>query len=369
VPLQQLNSTLGNYVPLGGNATIIGPLTMSGAGASLTLNSNASANLQAVPLQQLNAVVNAVASKDVGRNLLHNSMFNVAQRGAGVWAAAGYTVDRWAFSMNNDLIGVGTVTLGDAARANIGDEAAKFALGNTFTGSPVVSSYNAGYQHVEDARRLAGKTVAVSFWAQGSLAGMRLGVSFIQHMGSGGSPSADVELNGQPIVLGTGWTRYSLTFTIPSLSGKTLGTNNDHSTMLYLIYSAEASRNTWSGGVGVQSGTINIWGVQLEIGTQATPLEKPDPRYDLANCQRFYSQGGGTWSGYGDAASNAYVINSLPQQMRAVPTLTLTPSSATNLNALTSGGATLSMFVQIANATDNAAAINWNFSYTASADL
>ena len=40
--------------------------------------------------------------------------------------------------------------------------------------------------------------------------------------------------------------------------------------------------------VGVQSGSIAIWGVQLEIGSVATPLEKPDPQQDLAKCQRFY---------------------------------------------------------------------------------
>ena len=279
------------------------------------------------------AFVAASAQGNVGRNLLHNSMFNVAQRGTGPWAAAGYTLDRWAFSMANDLISVSSVTLSDAARASIGDETAKSAIGNTFTGSPISAAYNAGYQHVEDARRLAGKTVTVSFWAQASLAGIRLGISFIQHMGSGGSPSTDVQLNGQSVALGVGFARYNLTFTIPSLSGKTLGMNNDHSTILYLIFSAEASRNAWSGSVGVQSGTINIWGVQLEIGSVATPLEKLDPRMDLANCQRFYQVLQGVIASYGLIGSTVAGMVSFSVTMRAPPTFALITMSDVNVSS------------------------------------
>lgn len=57
VPLQQLQSSLGSYVPLIGNVTITGPITMTGVSSNLTLNSNASANLQAVPLQQLTSTL------------------------------------------------------------------------------------------------------------------------------------------------------------------------------------------------------------------------------------------------------------------------------------------------------------------------
>ena len=46
----------------------------------------------------LNAAFNMVGgnvSQDVGRNLLHNSLFNVTQRGNGPWTT-GYTLDRWS---------------------------------------------------------------------------------------------------------------------------------------------------------------------------------------------------------------------------------------------------------------------------------
>jgi len=60
IPLQQLGTLLSSYVPLTGNVSVTGPLTMSGATANLTLNGNATTSLEAVPLQQLNTAVAGV---------------------------------------------------------------------------------------------------------------------------------------------------------------------------------------------------------------------------------------------------------------------------------------------------------------------
>jgi hypothetical protein len=92
-----------------------------------------------------------------------------------------------------------------------------------------------------------------------------------------------------------------------------------------------SSLNTRAGNIGVQSGTINLWGVQLEIGSVATPLEKPDPRYDLANCQRFYQLGGVGMYGYASAGSWIGGVVNLPVLMRATPTVT--PNSVVYNNA------------------------------------
>jgi hypothetical protein len=322
VPLQQLNSTLGNYVPLGGNATIIGPLTMNGAGANLTLNSNASTNLQAVPLQQLNAVVNTVASKDVGRNLLHNSMFNVAQRGVGPFTANGYGLDRWAALTVGDTISFTQNAALDADRTAIGDDAVNQLLTNIFTGNAGAGSLNFIAQPIEGVRRLGGKTVTVSFWAHSNVA-LKLGVNVQQVFGSGGSPSASVWAltTGASFNLTATWARFSTTIALPSTVGKTLGTNGADCTQLAFWYSCGATNNAVAGNVGVQSGTVQLWGVQLEIGTQATPLEKPDPRYDLANCQRFFLTGTVQMNQYAGQVTSYALMFTMPQ-MRAAPTIT-----------------------------------------------
>src|SRR5678810_1043983 len=60
--------------------------------------------------------VNSVSPlyNNVGRNLIHNSMFNVNQRGLGSWTTSGvYTSDRWymGFSGGTYTASVGALSL------------------------------------------------------------------------------------------------------------------------------------------------------------------------------------------------------------------------------------------------------------------
>jgi hypothetical protein len=143
-----------------------------------------------------------------------------------------------------------------------------------------------------------------------------------QSFGTGGSPSPQVTQPGQAVTLTTTFARYSVTFALASVAGKTFGTAGDSSTQLNFWYSSGTTNATNAGNVGVQSGNVWLWGVQLEVGSVATPLEKPDPRYDLANCQRFYQ----TWTnyvvmGYNAAGLNIYGMHTLPTTMRASPSV------------------------------------------------
>jgi hypothetical protein len=75
---------------------------------------------------------------------------------------------------------------------------------------------------------------------------------------------------------------------------------------------------------------------QLEAGSVATPPEKPDPRYDLANCQRFYQ----TYptvliSQYREASANCYQTHLLPVRMRASPTSAFSNQSYNNSSGFT----------------------------------
>jgi hypothetical protein len=376
VPLQQLNSSLGSYVPLAGNATIIGPLTMSGAGANLTLNSNAAANLQPVPLQQLNSMLApfAGANNNVGRNLVHNGLFNVAQRGNGPWNTVfAYTADRWqAVFVSGDAASYGHQALTDAQRAQIGDEAARFALTNTFTGNAAADALTLLHQSIEGVHRLAGKTVVVSFFATADRT-LNLGVSLDQYFGSGGAPSPPVDGVGQAVTLPMGvYARYSLTFTLASTAGLTLGTNGDDSTGLSFWYSSGATNAIRAGNVGVQSGTVNIWGVQLEIAqpgqTQPTPLEKPDTQQELAKCQRFYQWGYIQLSAYNAAGASCVYARALSVQMRATPSITLAMGGSFNAQNVVASSADGSEIVLGYDAIATGAA-GWAGSFYASADL
>jgi hypothetical protein len=161
-------------------------------------------------------------------------------------------------------------------------------------------------------------------------AGLKLGINGYQNFGTGGSPSAAVAFlaTGLSVTLATTWARYSIQLAIPSASGKTLGTNSDDCTVLQLWFSSGATNNAAGGNIGVQSGTIQLWGVQLEIGSgpgYPTPLEKLEYADDLRHCQRFYFAPSGLifGSGYAAAAASlsAFAMRSFPVTMRAPPTV------------------------------------------------
>jgi hypothetical protein len=121
---------------------------------------------------------------------------------------------------------------------------------------------------------------------------------------------------GQAVTLSTTWARYSVTLAIASTSGKVLGTTlNTDFTALNLWYSAGTTVAPRAGSVGVQSGTVSIWGMQLEIGV-LTPLERVDPRTDLSNCQRFYN----TFSVFVPAVAAPDTLV-MPTTMRGTPTV------------------------------------------------
>jgi hypothetical protein len=333
---------------------------------------------QWVQANSLNANVGAAiapAWNNAGRNLVMNPYFNIAQRGVGPWTTGGiYTLDRWYLSFVTDTVSVSQIALADADRAAIGDEAALVAHQNVFTGNAAAGASTVIYQGIESVRRLSGKTVTLSFWAKCNSGALKLGINYLQSFGSGGSPSASAWANttGQSVTLSTTWARYSLTTTIPSAAGKTLGTNNNDCTFMFVAYSSGATNNALYGNIGVQSGAIQLWGIQLEIQTPGqtapTPLEKIDPGEDLKRCQRFYQTGIYGDNNYAIAGVGVGGSQQFVTTMRANPTIVLSGQtyincSGASVSSVSVNGATFS-----ASTTGTGGTV-WNTNYTASADL
>ena len=305
---------------------------------------------------------------NVGRNLLHNSMFNVQQRGAGPWTLNGYTADRF-----QSVSGTGTgnsttiITLTDADRAAIGDEAAVSAFQCVMTGTVGAGDFLLpAVQALEDVLRLAGKTITVSFWARATTGTPRLGISLEQGFGSGGSTGVS-GIGAQFMTLSTTWTRYvSTPIALPSSAGKTLGTGN--ATYLNLSGSSGATNNTRFGSPGVQSYTLQLWGVQLEVGNLATPLEKPDPQVELANCQRFYQLGAAMMTATGTASQWISYFQPFRVAMRATPTFVFSNQSYVNASGASASAVAWSGANFYAQATA-AGITQFTASFAASADL
>ena len=277
----------------------------------------------------------APALHNVGRNLIHNPLFNIWQRGIGPFTggAAGVpTADRWNFIASLDASSVTQYAL-PVGWPN--DEAAQFMLGCTFTGNAGATAGTVVYQSIEGVRRLSGQTVTVSFFACVSAGTSKLGVSLDQIFGSGGSPSASVYGNGQTVTLSSTWARYSLAFAVPSVSGMTIGTTpNTDLTALNFWFSTGSDLAARSGNVGVQSNTTVIYGVQLELGATVTALEKPDPRTDLANAQRFFSTGFIDCNAMPSGPGIITQMICLPVTMRAAPTIAFSGVSLANATGM-----------------------------------
>ena len=374
------SSSTGSSISLSGSATLMvtetaaqilsyAPLASPGLTGTPTAPT-AAATDDSTTLATTAYVTNAIspALGDIGRNKLHNPLFNIAQRGTGAFTTVVYTLDRWALSLTGDSDSVTQAALADADRTAIGDEEAEFALQNVFTGAAGSGNFSVVIQRIEDVKRLSNKTVTVSFWAKAASGAPKLGVALDQAFGSGGS--AAVQGTGQAVTLSTSWTRFTLQFTLGSASGKTIGAGSF--TGLDFWYSAGSTFNTRTGSIGTQGPfTVSLWGVQLEIGSVATQLEKPDPRYDLSNCQRFYTIGAVLAASTGSTGSTLFAQSAYPVTMRASPTVVGTNNSSSNVtspNAVNSSAYPTGVVVGTGTCTASGA-YQLNVTYTASADL
>jgi hypothetical protein len=321
-----------------GSATIAGA-DQSGAGVAAS-SAAISANAAAASAVAAAAAAAPAGVNNVGRNLLHNSIFRVQQRGLGPFTGSGnFTADRWQLFLSSSTCSATIAGLADADRTAIGDETATVALQFVVGGTAGAPDFVDVQQHIEGVRRFAGKTVSLSFWAKATSGTPKIGYELVQNFGTGGSPSATVTGigSGATPALSTAWTRYTATIAVPSAIGKTTGSSNDAHTSVNLWFSSGATNNGRAGGIGVQSGTIQIWGLQLEVGSAVTQLEKPDFAIELENCQRFYFAGAFNFIWYGLSANALASMVYLPTTMRATPTYTPTFTTQTNCSGSAMG--------------------------------
>jgi len=284
-----------------------------------------------------------------GKNAIINGDFGIWQRGAGAFTTSNYSSDRWTF------YGQGSGTSHSATRETFTPGTAPVAgyEGTFFYRDVITSGSDATtqmilIQKIEDVRKFAGQTVTVSFWAKANTGTPKVGMEFYQDFGAGGSGA--VSGTGQSVTISTSWARYSATFAVPSVSGKTIGTGS--SLFLNLWMSAGSSSATRSGSVGLQSATFDFWGVQVEYGSKATPFRTATGTIqgELAACQRYYwrSTPGTAYAAFAmggcQNANNGQFYVTPPVPMRTVPT-TVDYSGIMVIDAQYNGGGTPSLAI------------------------
>ena len=292
----------------------------------------------------------AAASPYVLKNRIINGDMRIAQRTtAAVTNTTGpYPVDRWVLEQS----GSGVFT---------GQQSSDVPTGQGFTNSIVLTTttidssvtgndyyqltYNIeGYNVADFMYGLAGAQYTTwSFWAKASQTGV---YSF--HLTNDGT---NVYPSYFTISSANTWTKY--TITVP---GCTVGTWNKTNLtglglrigLAYGSYYSGATANTW----GVYSGYVNsfytptnqmiqtngatfyITGVQLEIGTSATPFERRLYGQELINCQRYYYvalSGVNSWfggNGYAYSTTQWNSIIQFPVTMRTTASLINNTGSA-----------------------------------------
>jgi hypothetical protein len=188
---------------------------------------------------------------------------------------------------------------------------------------------------MEQVQTFAGQTVTVSFWAKAAANETLPSVVLQQVFGTGGSPSATVStVFAASVAVTTSWQRFSYTLTVPSISGKTIGTNgNDFLALIITLPFNELY-------------TIDLWGFQVEAASTASNFQTATgtKQGELAACQRYYWRWTPTAStqlgslGFVENTTNAIVLFQYPVSMRTKPTALEQSGTATDYSVRTTGG-------------------------------
>jgi hypothetical protein len=253
-----------------------------------------------------------------GKNKIINGDFGIWQRGTSITIPSGYgyTADRWrtySYASNSSTVSRQTFTPGAAPVA--GYEGQYFARVNSTSTDTVIE------QLIEDVRTFAGQTVTVSFWAKAA-SNLTISNTPFQSFGSGGS--GDVYVTNQTVSVTTSWQRFALTYSIPSVAGKTIGTGS----CLGISF----------GTAGTVNVNLDLWGVQVEAGSVATAFQTATGTIqgELSAAQRYYYRASfATNESLGTvnfaSATLAQMVLTMPVQMRSDPAFA---AGATNIIAI-----------------------------------
>jgi len=273
-------------------------------------------------------------------NRIINGAFDFWQRGTSFTANA-YGADRWFNGVDGGTVTMSrqAFTLGDT----LGNNNPTYFLRQTVSGQS--TSTHAGYvdHKIESVRSYAGQTVTILGWARRSSGSGNMAVEPVQDFGSGGSPSSRVFVSPQTVTLTGSWAPFALTYTIPSISGKTVGTSHDGALIFYFWNSAGSSYNARTNSLGIQTIGVDLWGIHIKQGTHTTSAvdlyRQPELGPELARCQRYYEITDTEVKFDGSLGGTAVSVGYMAfftTKKRAAPAISIVSQSGTNSNAIAS---------------------------------
>jgi hypothetical protein len=302
------------------------------------------------------------------RNRIINGDMRIDQRNAGASvtinaSAATYTLDRWAaFGQATD----GVYTVQRSSTAPSGFTNSLLVTTTTADASIGASQFYTLLQRIEGFNvadlgwgTADAKTITISFWTRSSLTGT-----------FGGSLRNGASNRSHPftytITAANTWEYKTVTVTGDTTGTWTTGNTNGLSITFSLGVGSTFSgtAGAWAGEnylsatgatsvVGTNGATWYVTGVQLEVGSVATPFERRPYGTELALCQRYYwnshpfTSSGGLGFAIGSSPTSNYdrVQFSLPTTMRAAPTV----SFDSNVSLFSSSGVNTAITAITAN--------------------
>ncbi len=282
------------------------------------------------------------------RNIIINGAMQVAQRGTST-TGTGYLLDRYNIAF--DQVGITTTQQSLTSGDPYNDGFRNFIrLANTST-TTNTAAY-AQFKQIIEAQDIAksgwqytssSSNISISFWVRSSLAGT-------YYVGLRSKDTAEYIRNVGFTLLADTWTKVST-----SVSGNSnLVFNDDNGAGLDVLFvphygtgytgGEEVSTTDWysrssqadayfpnyaQNWANTSSATFDVTGIQLEIGSQATPFEHRSFGEELALCHRYFSFLGGASAstlvgGYKAGASDDYTsYHGFPAEMRVAPSATI----------------------------------------------
>jgi hypothetical protein len=292
-----------DYAPITSGSSILygnaaGGFSNATVGAGLTFSSGTLAS---------------TSSPYVLKNRIINGAMQIWQRGTTFTngASGTYTADRFSISS----VGINLTVTQDTSVPSV---AYKYSL-KAVPASNTTPTECAIRQFIEQQNIVdfAGQTVTGSAWVYCSKSSVkfRLGT---QNATGGGDVPQNISVTAAT------WTK--ITFSFSSFSAVTAWTAspNDRGAFLDIGFVDSTALTT--------SDYLYITGVQLEIGTSATPFEQRLISQELVNCQRYCLIGPAGSTGRWNSTTSAETAYGFPVNMRAAPTVThISTYEASNL--------------------------------------
>lgn len=317
------------------------------------------------------------ASNMAGRNRIINGAMMIDQRNAGASVTptgTAYTLDRWAlYPTQASKLSVQQSTTAPAGFTNstliTSLSAYSVLTGDFFAFGQRIEGFNVADLGWGTA---SAQTVTLSFWVRSSLTGT-----------FGGSLVNSAATRSYPFTytVNSANTYEQKTVTIVGDTSGTWVTNSGIGIALYFglgvgsTYAGTAG--SWSGNyyfsatgatsvVGTNGATLYITGVQLEVGSVATPFENRLYGQELALCQRYYynqSASSNSFARFGNgitaSTSQAQIGIKMPVTMRTTPTLS-TSGTASHYNVYSGANFACTSVPVIDQATSDFVVVQFN---------